>query len=1317
MYDDSESEPPDSSSDDDLFLENDDNETDLPSTSKGNGRLSAKGTSFRRTNKLNVGILEGTTFLNNYIVVDTLGRGSFGKVKLCLSIENDSLYAVKVVDKRLIKQVAKSRHLNKRFGNMKPTSHGNAAVGSSSTKDHLEDLRREVDIMRALNHPNLVKLYEVIDDKVSGKILMVVEFCEAGALVSPGQLTPERRMPEAIAQFYFRQMVSGIAYLHENSVIHGDMKPENVLLAGDATVKIADFGQSQFMSGGEDTLRRTLGTPAFLAPEICAGEDYRGRPADVWALGVSLYGFIYGELPFKGESLMELYEDIAEATVPFPSNVSVSMELQDLLLRILHKDPEARITAAEMLTHPWVREDDLFTLMPSLFSEEAMMEGIGASAFGGHVDGAGVSPRGQTSPKVAAAAGGSNPGDSVLSDGGDASASTSAHGSRTVSDASSLPPSIEGGGGGGGGGGGAPSPADVAAAVFPSLFSTRRSTYSDGSFGKRSGKEKGGVSDDEASTRARSLVPQQSIIGALQEAQRPYRLAAHPSENFHLLATDSMVRKSLHRIDSSDDDLDAESGDDGGGSKDDRDLSSNGKSAGSDYGTREQSMEQQDTGRPSSFSSSSSSLQKNRKGKKVKAVPKVEAAIDKSDGGGGGAPQHTGQVELSKPSVFTVMAQQAQQIQAELLAKQNNLNNSSQSSSSTTATSVPTSRAQSGALETIGEEETDGIDTSLATESLNSMISMPSGSYEIIDPPVGFSAELPPLPPITEDTKEETFSNLTQNRGSKGRVILGKLQKTSSVAIPSTSSSGVTEITWTTSNGVQQSSQSLTFGSGGESSLPIASPFDTIGEAPKPKMNVLNKNSNPGGDNNGNSSGNDKRGKKIETAADVVKTASAAASPPLTATEVEEHTACEIQEEEEEEDNPSSSPVASTSPSRNKMFNLLQRISFRGGGESTAAEPRQEAESTLSTPLLSDDGTSKPLPQPPQKDPTMPAIQWQMYRPGQKLHFQMTSQSRSNTVYYIESGMVELRWEATLAVPLTRVLSTMQYPGHKYGTATGNSTTPSTLTASGGDRTGEGGLGNSVGTTSRPLKSTKDRYMNRIDSVALAANKVTTLRPGSAGDVNPTNSSSNSRDGPTSGIDRSETMANTLQQAAERAEALMVNAAGGSLDNLLLSHRGASQFVGALSLLDPDYFADRWKATSVAQTDLVVIQMTRAGLDEFLAQNPLAQVHLRASMARGQAEITKLEALERIAEAHRRKRYSKQALRQGQRKPSWKISDIKGAFGVSFAEAAEAAGLGGPTGDLSRLTTMKQGRDGDASAQETAGLDVFALVSKLRNEI
>ena len=167
----------------------------------------------------------------------------------------------------------------------------------------MDDLRREVEVMRSLNHPNLLRLHEVIDDRDGGKVLMVMEFAEAGALVAPNQLTPERRMPEPMAQYYFRQMAAGLAHLHANHVVrgqsqaggdvglhvrvlcgsplavlppqvHGDMKPDNVMLSGSGTVKIGDFGQSQFFDR-RDTFQRTLGTPAYLGAPCLHAEQCR----------------------------------------------------------------------------------------------------------------------------------------------------------------------------------------------------------------------------------------------------------------------------------------------------------------------------------------------------------------------------------------------------------------------------------------------------------------------------------------------------------------------------------------------------------------------------------------------------------------------------------------------------------------------------------------------------------------------------------------------------------------------------------------------------------------------------------------------------------------------------------------------------------------------------------------------------------------------------------------------------------------------------------------------------------------------------------
>ena len=241
-------------------------------------------------------------------------------------------------------------------------------------EEYAKEVRGEVQVMMGLDHPNLVKLHEVIKSRESGKLLMVMEYCEAGPLVKAGQLSPDRRMPEVIAQYYFKHVVDGLLYLHKEGIVHGDIKPENMLLAGDGNVKISDFGESQILGTEPERskLSRTLGTPAFLAPEICAGEEYDGFAADIWALGVSLYSFVYGDMPFKGDSLIDLYDDIVEKDVPFPEDVPLSIGLQDLMMRLLSKNPEKRITIEQVAEHPWVQDQELDQLQSALEDELSM---------------------------------------------------------------------------------------------------------------------------------------------------------------------------------------------------------------------------------------------------------------------------------------------------------------------------------------------------------------------------------------------------------------------------------------------------------------------------------------------------------------------------------------------------------------------------------------------------------------------------------------------------------------------------------------------------------------------------------------------------------------------------------------------------------------------------------------------------------------------------------------------------------------------------------------------------------------------------------
>ncbi|KAL4443668.1 hypothetical protein ABPG75_011405 [Micractinium tetrahymenae] len=297
---------------------------------------------FRHTVDLRVGVLESkrtsVTLLNDYVVLGSLGKGAYGSVKLCFSMSDNSLYALKVLQRAQLKR------------QMLGKSRGGGGGGGSAGQAAIDELRREVDVMRSMNHPNLIKIFEVIE--AQSKVVLVQEYAEAGPLAQPDQV-----MAEALAQYYFRQIVAGLECLHSQNVVHGDIKPDNVLLSGSGLVKIADFGQAQFFNQGADVFEKTLGTPAFMAPEVRSGNAYHGKPADMWALGVTLYVFLFGDLPFKGDSLEQLYEAIQRQEVQYPAGTPISADLRSVLDGLLSKEPSKRPTSAQLLHHPWVAED------------------------------------------------------------------------------------------------------------------------------------------------------------------------------------------------------------------------------------------------------------------------------------------------------------------------------------------------------------------------------------------------------------------------------------------------------------------------------------------------------------------------------------------------------------------------------------------------------------------------------------------------------------------------------------------------------------------------------------------------------------------------------------------------------------------------------------------------------------------------------------------------------------------------------------------------------------------------------------------------
>ncbi|KAJ1409197.1 Serine/threonine-protein kinase, active site [Sesbania bispinosa] len=265
----------------------------------------------------------GNKMINEYIREYKIGSGSYGKVALYRSSVDEKHYAIKKL-----------------------------RVAPSETA--MTDVLREVMIMKMLEHPNIVNLIEVIDDPESDDFYMVLEYVE-GKWVCEGSGRP-CALGEETARKYLRDIVSGLTYLHAHNIVHGDIKPDNLLITRHGKVKIGDFSVSQAVEDGNDELRRSPGTPVFTAPECCLGLTYHGKASDTWAVGVTLYCMILGEYPFLGDTLQDTYDKIVNNPIELPDDINP--QLKNLIEGLLCKDPKLRMTLGEVAEHSWVIGND-----------------------------------------------------------------------------------------------------------------------------------------------------------------------------------------------------------------------------------------------------------------------------------------------------------------------------------------------------------------------------------------------------------------------------------------------------------------------------------------------------------------------------------------------------------------------------------------------------------------------------------------------------------------------------------------------------------------------------------------------------------------------------------------------------------------------------------------------------------------------------------------------------------------------------------------------------------------------------------------------
>ena len=310
--------------------------------------------------------------INQYIIKQEIGRGSFGAVHLAVD-QFGQEYAVKEFSKSRLRKRAQSNLLRnpnapRRPGSLVAGGGFNSPLHRLSSSDKMKQdnnslslIKEEIAVMKKLNHNNLVSLIEVLDDPQEDSLYMVLELCKKGVVMKVG--LDERAEPyeDEACRCWFRDMILGIEYLHAQGIIHRDIKPDNCLITEDDVLKIVDFGVSEMFEKTEDmknmATAKSAGSPAFMPPELCIAKhgQVSGRAVDIWSMGVTLYCLRYGHIPFEKGGMLELYESIREDDVPLDEEQDE--RFRDLMKRILEKDPDKRITMQELREHPWVTND------------------------------------------------------------------------------------------------------------------------------------------------------------------------------------------------------------------------------------------------------------------------------------------------------------------------------------------------------------------------------------------------------------------------------------------------------------------------------------------------------------------------------------------------------------------------------------------------------------------------------------------------------------------------------------------------------------------------------------------------------------------------------------------------------------------------------------------------------------------------------------------------------------------------------------------------------------------------------------------------
>ena len=301
----------------------------------------------------------GNKIVNEFYFLDTIGRGAYSKVKKCINLNTREEFAVKILNKRLLRK--------------KKKSYGKTKEGTLKINYMIEDAINEINIYKSFpeGNDNVIRLYQILNDNKKDKTYLIMELAQKGPLVTLNEkkgifcINKNYRddiYDEKLMKKWILDIAKGLKFLHENNIVHRDIKSDNILIDKNGHCKIADFGCSIKLKNNQpDLFSKTEGNMYFFPPEFVDGKSKKQfgyKPVDIWAFGVSMYTCIFKSLPFfpeNWENVVELFKEIREAKFDYNKNgIKISKDMEILLGHILDKDPNKRFTAKDIVDYPWL---------------------------------------------------------------------------------------------------------------------------------------------------------------------------------------------------------------------------------------------------------------------------------------------------------------------------------------------------------------------------------------------------------------------------------------------------------------------------------------------------------------------------------------------------------------------------------------------------------------------------------------------------------------------------------------------------------------------------------------------------------------------------------------------------------------------------------------------------------------------------------------------------------------------------------------------------------------------------------------------------